>query len=216
MRQRHPKNTAASVRQRLLDEARATGRPFNELLQYFAMERFLYRLSVSPHCEDFVLKGALMLATWQVSHTRPAKDIDLLGQLANDIDSIAAAVRETCGQQVEPDGLDFITESVQAEPIAEDAEYEGVRVRFLGKLGTARVTMQLDVGFGDVVVPGPVTLDFPTILDHPAPRLRGYTRESLVAEKLHVMVKRGTSTAVCATTSTFGPCPGSSTSMEMS
>jgi len=184
-------NVAASVRQCLLNEARATGRPFNELLQYFAMERFLYRLSKSPHGEKFVLKGALMLAMWEVSLTRPTKDIDLLGHAANDIDRIVAAVKDICGQEVEPDGLDFDQDTVRGERIAEEAEYEGVRVRFHGKLGTATVTMQLDVGFGDVVVPAPVTTDYPTILDLPAPRIRGYTRESLIAEKFHTMVRRG-------------------------
>jgi len=184
-------NVYASVRQCLLNEARATGRPFNELLQYFAMERFLYRLSKSPHGEKFVLKGALMLAMWEVSLTRPTKDIDLLGHLANDIDRIVAVVKRVCGQEVEPDGLDFDQDSVRGERIAEETEYEGVRVRFHGKLGTATVTMQLDVGFGDVVVPAPVTADYPTILDMPAPRIRGYTRESLIAEKFHTMVRRG-------------------------
>ena len=191
MKHRKVTNVAASVRQHLLDEARATGRPFNELLQYFAMERFLYRLSKSPHGEQFILKGALMLAMWEVSLTRPTKDIDLLGHVANDIDQIVAVVQEVCGQEVEPDGLDFDKNSVRGERIAEEAEYEGVRVRFHGKLGTASVAMQLDVGFGDVVVPGPVTTDYPTILDLPAPRIRGYTRESVIAEKFHTMVRRG-------------------------
>ena len=190
MKHRKVTNVAASVRQRLLNEARATGRPFNELLQYFAMERFLYRLSKSPHGEQFVLKGALMLAMWEVSLTRPTKDIDLLGHVANDIDQIVAVVQEVCGQEVEPDGLDFDKNSVRGERIVEGAEYEGVRVRFNGKLGTASVAMQLDVGFGDVVVPGPVTTDYPTILDLPAPRIRGYTRESVIAEKFHTMVRR--------------------------
>lgn len=184
-------NVAASVRQRLLNEARASGRPFNELLQYFAMERFLYRLSRSPHIDRFVLKGALMLVTWEVSLTRPTKDIDLLGQMANDVQHIVNVVREMCQQDVEPDGLVFDPMSVIGERIAEEAEYEGVRVRFQGSLGTARVSMQIDVGFGDAVVPGPVTADFPTILDLPAPRIRGYTRESAVAEKFHAMVRRG-------------------------
>lgn len=191
MKHRTRKNVTASVRQRLLNHARATGRPFNELLQYFAMERFLYRLSQSPHAERFVLKGALMLTTWGVSLTRPTKDIDLLGQVANDIEPIMAVVKELCRQEVEPDGLDFDATSVLGERIAEEAEYEGVRVRFRGNLGTARVSMQIDVGFGDVVVPGPVSTDYPTILDLPAPRIRGYTRESVVAEKFHTMVLRG-------------------------
>jgi predicted nucleotidyltransferase component of viral defense system len=182
---------ATSVRQRLLNEARATDRPFNELLQYFAMERFLYRLSRSPHGEKFVLKGALMLAIWEVSLTRPTKDIDLLGHVANDIDRIVSVVKEVCVQEVQPDGLDFDQDSVRGERITEEAEYEGVRVRFHGKLGTATVTMQLDVGFGDVVVPAPVKTNYPTILDLPVPRIRGYTRESLIAEKFHTMVRRG-------------------------
>ncbi|MFQ5691385.1 MAG: nucleotidyl transferase AbiEii/AbiGii toxin family protein [Gemmatimonadota bacterium] len=191
MKRRKLKNVAASVRQPLLKEARATGRPFNELLQYFAMERFLYRLPRSPHAERFVLKGALMLATWEVSLTRPTKDIDLLGHVANDTERLVAIVKEVCLQGVEPDGLDFEPSSVVGERIAEEAEYEGVRVRFQGNLGTARVSMQIDVGFGDAVVPGPVMTDYPTILELPAPRLRGYTRESVVAEKFHTMVRRG-------------------------
>ncbi len=191
MKRRKVTNVAASVRQRLLNEARATGRPFNELLQYFAMERFLYRLSKSPHSEKFVLKGALMFPTWDVSLTRPTKDIDLLGHVANDIERIVAVAKEVCGQDVEPDGLDFDENSVRGERIAEEAEYEGVRVGFHGKLGTASIAMQLDVGFGDVVVPGPLTIDYPTILDLPAPRIRGYTRESVIAEKFHTMVRRG-------------------------
>jgi predicted nucleotidyltransferase component of viral defense system len=188
---RKARNVAASIRQRLLNEARATSRPFNELLQYFAMERFLYRLSKSPHGEKFVLKGALMLVTWEISLTRPTKDIDLLGHLPNDIDQIKAVVTEVCRQEVEPDGLEFDPDSVRAERIAVDAAYDGVRVRFQGTLDTARTSMQIDVGFGDAVVPGPRRIDYPTILDLPAPRIRGYTRESVIAEKFHVMVRRG-------------------------
>ena len=188
---REKSNLAASVRQRLLNHARATGRPFNELLQYFAMERLLYRLQSSSYVRRFVLKGALMLMTWQVSHSRPTKDIDLLGTTPNDLEGVAAVFRDVCMQDVEADGMVFDAVSVQAERIAEESNYEGVRVRFRGTLGTARVTMQVDVGFGDVVVPEPVWIDYPTLLDLPAPRMRGYTRESVVAEKLHAMVQRG-------------------------
>ena len=188
---RRKSNVAASIRQRLLNKARATGRPFNELLQYYAMERFLSRIQASAHAGRFVLKGALMLATWRVALTRPTKDIDLLGTMSNDVDTVAAAVRDVCVQEVEADGMAFDPASVTGERIAEEAEYEGVRIRFRGKLGTARVTMQVDVGFGDVVVPGPTWVDYPTLLDFPAPRIRGYTRESVVAEKFHTMVLRG-------------------------
>ena len=184
-------NVADSVRQRLLNEARSSGRPFNELLQYFAMERFLYRLSRSPHAGRFVLKGALVLASWGVFPGRPTKDIDFLGHLRNDVDSVAATVTEICQQSVEEDGLVFEPSSVAGERIAEEAEYEGVRVRFRGRLGTARFVMQIDVGFGDAVVPGPMTIEYPTILELPKPRILGYTKETVVAEKFHTMVRRG-------------------------
>ena len=181
MTQRRGPGIAASVRQRLLNRARDTGRPFSELLQYFAMERFLYRLSRSVHADKFVLKGALMFAAWQAPVTRPTMDIDLLGIMDNSVDAIVAIAKEICLQEVEPDGLVFDPDSLGGERIVEDTDYGGVRVRFRGTLGTARVTMQLDIGFGDVVVPKPETADYPTILDLPVPRLRGYSRESAIA-----------------------------------
>ncbi|MBD3335183.1 MAG: hypothetical protein GF355_06675 [Candidatus Eisenbacteria bacterium] len=113
---------AASVQQRFLNRARESGRPFNELLQYFAMERFLFRLSVSSHGERFVLKGALMLATWDISLTRPTSDIDLLGNVANDVDQIVTIAKELCRQEAEPDGLEFNADTVMGARIAEEAE----------------------------------------------------------------------------------------------
>lgn len=184
-------NLAASVRQRLLNQARSTGRPFNELLQYYAMERFLYRLSCSEHAQGFVLKGGLMLAYWGVSITRPTKDIDLLGAMSNDVTVLEDLVRNMCAQEVVADGMAFDPATVVGERIAEEAKYEGVRIRFRGSLGTARVAMQIDVGFGDAVIPEPVYVDYPALLDLPPPRIRGYTRESVVAEKFHAMVHRG-------------------------
>lgn len=112
-----------SVRQRLLNEARASGRPFNEVLQYFAMERFLYRLSRSPHAAKFILKGALMLAAWKVSLSRPTMDIDLLGRTANEIDSVVAVMRKICNERVERDGICFDAASVKGTRIGEDADY---------------------------------------------------------------------------------------------
>jgi hypothetical protein len=188
---RSPKNTAASVRQRLLDKARETGRPFNEVLQYFAMERFLYRLSKSPYADSFVLKGALMLTVWEAPFTRPTLDIDLLGRIYNRIETIVGVTREICRQEVEPDGLAFDIATIEAKRIAEDADYEGIRVRFRGSLGTARIVMQLDIGFGDVVIPAPESANYPTLLDLPAPQLYGYSKESTIAEKFEAMVKLG-------------------------
>lgn len=190
MTRREP-DIAASVRQRLLNKARTSGRPFNELLQYFAMERFLYRLSKSAHADKFVLKGALMFTVWQAPETRPTMDIDLLGITDNSIDAIAAIAQTICEQDVEHDGLIFDPGSIEVARIVEDADYAGVRVRLRGALGVAHIAMQLDIGFGDVVIPKPETVKYPAILDFPAPALRGYSRESAIAEKFEAMVKLG-------------------------
>ena len=184
-------NRPASVHQRLLNRARQTNRPFNELLQYYAMERFLYRLSKSPHAGKFILKGALMLTAWKLAAYRPTMDIDLLGRIENRLEALAAIAKDICVQRVEPDGVVFHPETVQATRIAGDANYQGVRVRLQASLGKAKVTQQLDIGFGDIVVPAPTTIEYPTLLEFPAPQLRGYSKESIVAEKFESVVTLG-------------------------
>lgn len=159
------KNLPASVQARLQNVARSTNRPFQELLQYYAMERFLYRLSKSAHRSRFVLKGALMLHVWEAPLARATKDVDFLGRLDNSLENLERVVREVAVADVEPDGMVFDMNTIKAERIKEDADYEGVRVRFVGLLGRARVTMQIDVGFGDVVTPGPDTITYPALLD---------------------------------------------------
>lgn len=155
----------ASVRQRLLNQARAQGRPFQELLQYFAMERFLYRLGKSRFSDRFVLKGALLLTAWRAPQTRPTMDIDLAGRASNELDHIAEVVGTLCDLVTEPDGLEFNRASIEASRIKEDAEYEGVRVRFHATLAKARIPMQIDIGFGDVITPPPAQIEYPTLLD---------------------------------------------------
>lgn len=184
-------NIAASVHQRLLNRARTERRPFNELLQYFTLERFLYRLGCSPYRDRFVLKGALMFTIWQVPIPRPTRDIDLLGQMNNALPHLITAIQEICRQPVPADGLRFAAETVAGERIIETADYEGVRIRFTAYLGTARIPMQIDIGFGDRVTPSPAVVQLPTILDFPAPELRGYSRESAIAEKVQIMVNLG-------------------------
>lgn len=130
MTRRGRTNIEASVRQRLLNAARAANRPFQELLQYYAMERFLYRLSQSPYADTFILKGALMLTVWAAPLSRPTMDIDLLGYTGNAVDAIVMIMQEVCGQAVEPDGISFEAHTVTGIHIIEDADYEGVRVRF--------------------------------------------------------------------------------------
>ncbi len=185
------KNLPASVRQRLTNKAKETNRPFQELLQYFAMERFLYRLSRSNHADKFILKGALMFATWGGPTTRLTRDIDLLAHMDNSVEAVVAVTREVCAEPVEPDGLVFDIESVVGTAITQDADNSGVRVTFLGKLQNARISMQIDMGFGDVVTPVAIMISYPVLLELPAPRLLGYTRETVVAEKFEAMTKLG-------------------------
>lgn len=182
------KNLPASVQARLQARAQETRRPFQELLQYYAMERFLYRLSKSPHRSRFVLKGALMLHVWKAPLARATKDLDFLGHLDNSTDNVARTIRDVCTTDAEPDGLFLDPETVKAERIKEDADYEGVRVRFIALLGKARVTMQIDVGFGDVVTPTAQIITYPALLEFPTAELSGYPRETVVAEKFQAMV----------------------------
>lgn len=191
MNARRVTNVAASVRQRLFDNAKRTGRPFQEVLQYFAMERFLYRLSQSPHVERFVLKGALMFAAWRAPASRPTKDIDFLARVENTPDRILPLLREICLLPVEPDGIQFDPDTMHAEVIKEDADYEGLRVTFTAKLTNARVRIQLDFGFGDALASPAELTEYPVILDLPPPRLYGYSRETAIAEKFEAMVKLG-------------------------
>lgn len=186
-----PKNIAASIRQRLLNRSRADSRSFNELLQHYGMERFLYRLSVSEYAPHYILKGALMLRAWNSPEFRPTMDIDMLGKTSNDEANILSQIRTVMSVEVEPDGLTFDPESIQSERITEDADYDGIRIRFRGALGTARINMQIDIGFGDIVYPGPERAELPCMLDAPAPSLLCYSRESAIAEKFEAMVSLG-------------------------
>ncbi|MBE94149.1 nucleotidyl transferase AbiEii/AbiGii toxin family protein [Marinobacter sp.] len=185
------KNTAASVRQNLLNKSREEKRPFQELLQYYAMERFLYRLSQSPCSDCFTLKGALMLWAMQGPNSRPTRDIDMLGQTSNEPESILAQVRDIIAAEVTDDGLRFDADSLKAEAITEDADYQGLRVTFTGILDKAKIQMQLDIGFGDPIFPFPSWLELPALLDFPAARIKCYTPESSIAEKFQAMVNLG-------------------------
>lgn len=191
MSAKSPKNVPASFRQRLLNRAKSDHRPFNELLQYYAMERFLCRLSLSPHVHRFILKGALMLRAWNSSEFRPTMDIDLLGKTRNEEASIVAQMKDILAVTVPPDGLVFDTNSIQTERITPDADYIGIRIRLKGELDSARITLQIDVGFGDVVFPEPRPCVLPSLFGFPSPRLMGYSRESAIAEKFESMVRHG-------------------------
>lgn len=135
------RNNAASIRQRLLNHSKANKKPFNEILQYYAMERFLYRLSLSQHKNKFILKGALMLRLWDTSESRPTMDIDMLGRTSNETENILQQIREMLSVEVDEDGIFFDAATLQAEQIKENADYQGIRILFKGSLDTAKIHM---------------------------------------------------------------------------
>ncbi len=182
-------NIAQSVHQRLLTRAQKENRPFNELLQHYAIERFLYRLGQSQHAEKLLLKGALLLRVWQIPMARPTMDIDMLGRTTGTPEALVAILRECMTLKVEDDGMRYDPASVTTETITLDADYQGWRIRFRATLGNARVSMQVDIGVGDVVHPAPIWIDYPVLLDQPAPRLLAYTPENAIAEKYQAMVE---------------------------
>lgn len=191
MKARKPVDMSASVRQRLLNRAQAKGEDYNFTLSQFAIERFLYRLGVSAHKQRFVLKGASLFCLWSQEPHRATWDLDLLGRGGGTVPEIEAAVRDICATPVDDDGIRFDPSSAAGEPIREDQEYQGVRVRLIAHLGQARVPLQVDVGLGDVVTPPPRIAAYPTALAQPQPRVLAYSREAVVAEKLEALVALG-------------------------
>jgi predicted nucleotidyltransferase component of viral defense system len=184
-------NLAASIHARLLNRAKARGEEFNLVLTRYAIERFLYRLSTLPARESFCLKGALLFDLWFDIPHRPTHDADFLGFGPQDAAALAATMREICGVHVD-DGMIFDAASITVEEIREEARYGGLRVRLTGKLGKARSTVQIDVGYGDAVSPGPEEAVYPVMLDElPPPRLRVYPRATVIAEKLEAIESLG-------------------------
>jgi predicted nucleotidyltransferase component of viral defense system len=183
-------NMSASVRQRLLNLATERKEDFGLVLTRYGLERLLYRLSISPHRDAFVLKGALLLQLWTAETYRPTRDLDLLGRGPSDI-NFRKVFSEVCSQNVENDGLTFPPDKIRVERIRDEEAYEGVRVRMEARLGNVRVPLQIDVGLGDTIVPASQELEYPTLLKFPAPNLHAYSKESVVAEKFEAMVKLG-------------------------
>lgn len=188
---KQPKNLAASVRQRLLNLAKDRKEEFQHVLSDYAVERLLYRLNNSRHAERFVLKGAMLLRILvpELLH-RATWDLDLLGRGQNSVEAVAGVIRELCSGKCE-DGLTYDIESVIGTEIRAADEYVGARIRLLAHLAGARIPMQIDVGFGDAVVPPARRETYPTLLDHPAPEILTYPAETVVAEKLQAMITLG-------------------------
>jgi len=181
------KNIAESARARLLSLSKQRGEEFHLTLAEYAVERFLYRLGQSPLRDKFVLKGAVLFRVWMGQIHRPTKDLDLLGKGSSDLSAVAEAIREVCLVEA-LDGVVFDLDGMQAERIREDAEYEGVRIRLRAELATARIPLQIDVGFGDAITPNPSMTAVPSMLGMGMPHVLAYPRETVVAEKLHAMV----------------------------
>jgi predicted nucleotidyltransferase component of viral defense system len=185
-----PRNVGASVRQRLLNLARARGQPLELLLTRYALERLLHRLSLSPHRDRFVLKGALLLTTWFDEPHRATRDLDLLGFGDPSDDALLAVFREVMTITID-DGMTFDTAKLKIQPIREDAEYGGSRLITTATLSGARIPIVVDVGFGDAIEPGAEDIELPVLLDMPSPHLRAYPLETVIAEKLHAMAVLG-------------------------
>lgn len=184
-------NIKASVRARLQNKARETGKPFAEILQYYGMERFLYRFSCSEYVNKFILKGALMFTVWDIMERRSTMDIDFAANYDNRVKAVEKVIKDVCRVSIADDGLEFDTHAVRGQKIKEDADYEGIRIKFTGFLGRAKIPMQIDMAFGDRIYPNPMTIEYPVILDMPIPNLKGYPAESVVSEKFEAMVKLG-------------------------
>jgi predicted nucleotidyltransferase component of viral defense system len=187
---RQIRDLTASVRQRLLNLAKSRGEEFQATLTRYALERLLYRLSLSSYRDVFLLKGAMLFSAWTGVPHRPTWDVDFLGRGEPDIARLEAVFSEIGQVEVEDDGLEFDA-AVRGERIREDQRYGGIRLHTRARLGNARISLQIDVGFGDAVTPHPTDIDFPTLLDQPAPRLRAYPRETVVAEKLEILISLG-------------------------
>ena len=185
------RNLAASIRTRLKQRADARKQDFNLILTHYGLERLLYRLSISPLAGNYLLKGALLFSLWYDQPHRPTRDADLLDFGPDDIDTAVAAFREICAMEVE-DGIAFDPASVKGSVIRKEAGYGGVRIDLLAKLDGARITLQVDIGFGDAVTPAPESVSYPVLLDGlPAPKLRSYPKYTVVAEKFHAVCLLG-------------------------
>lgn len=185
-----PRDIGASVRARLMNLARERGQVFDLLLTRYALERLLYRLSISKHRNRFALKGAMLVTTWFEDPHRPTRDLDLLGFGETSSDAMLEVWRDVCAIDAE-DGVKFDGEGLRARPIREELEYGGVRIQTTATLARAKIYVTVDVGFGDAIEPGLEEIEFPVLLDQPTPHLRAYARETVIAEKFQAMVALG-------------------------
>jgi hypothetical protein len=185
------KDLAASVRQRLLNHSVNTKQDYQVVLAQYGFERLLYRLGRSQYAGQFTLKGALMFLVWTGEQYRPTRDMDLMSKQKRTAEELTVVFCDICKTDVSDDGLSLLGDTVSADSIRDDDEYGGMRVTLTGKLGQARIPIQIDIGFGDAVTPKAVAQDFPSLLDFAVPRILMYPRETAIAEKFHTIAVRG-------------------------
>ncbi|OQM77635.1 nucleotidyl transferase AbiEii/AbiGii toxin family protein [Manganibacter manganicus] len=185
-----PANQAASIKQRLLNLARKEGRVYEVVLVRYALERLLYRLSISDHNDRFVLKGGMLLTLWIEGGNRETRDADFLGFGDASTDNLKATFAEVMAIDAN-DGLIFDTEALTAMTIREDMEYEGVRLRTTAFLEKSRIPVTVDIGFGDAIAAGAQPFAYPSLLGMETPRIRTYPPATVVAEKFQAMVALG-------------------------
>jgi len=183
------KNLGESIRQRLKNLSKERNRPFDEILRYYAMERFLYRLSISPYAKSFFLKGGLMLKVWDSMDHRATMDIDLLARTSNQIENLHRIISEVAAIICEEDAIAFDTQALILRNTQTTGDYNGVSTSFSAKLFTTKMPVLIDIGFNDVIFPEPQRIQYPTLLKMAEPTLLGYTLETVVAEKLESIVK---------------------------
>ena len=178
----------ASVKEKLKNVAKREGKPFDYLLTLYLIERFLYRLSISRYADKFVLKGGVLLYTILDEKARATKDVDMLArELNNSLENFADILREICMME-SGDALFFDVATLSTERIKEDAAYEGVRVKISAFLDRTKKVLQMDIGFGDIVVPEAVRMEYPSLLGMEQPVIRAYSIESVIAEKFEAMI----------------------------
>jgi len=184
------KNIPASILARLRNQAEVLERPFAEILQYYAMERFLYRLSKTTYAKKFVLKGGLLFYVWNLPLRRPTRDIDFRGYVINSRENLLKIINAVIAEPASEDGIVFDPHSVSVEETQIDADYQGIRVKIIALLGRSRIPVQIDIGFSDEIGSSAETVNYPNLLPElKQVRLKSYPKELVVAEKFHAMVR---------------------------
>ncbi|MDH5622706.1 MAG: nucleotidyl transferase AbiEii/AbiGii toxin family protein [Gammaproteobacteria bacterium] len=185
-----PKNSPASVRQRLLNIARQQGRVFEVVLVTYGLERLLYRLSISKHRDSFVLKGGMLVTLWTGDQNRVTRDVDFLGFGDASEDHLISVFSQIMRQPAD-DGLVYDIDRLAAEAIREEQQYGGIRLKTIANLGMTRIPIVIDIGFGDEMTVADRSITYPTLLDMPVASIRAYPPATVVAEKFHALVSLG-------------------------